>query len=116
MKSRLGEFAGRLEIRDFIHQSECLQRCVGAVLTDGAGFPSRRIEVDHGWRRNRAPPVAVDTATVQALTTVFDVGIVFRRAGQLLPQSWWLVRFDRWPADLIDQQSRDCQSGVANHL
>src|SRR5262245_63692608 len=80
-----------------------------------AEFARRSVKDPHRRRERRALPECIKTAPPQAFAFVAVVTGESRK-GHVFIQTVGLIRFDRRPADLLDQQSRDKERLVADHL
>ena len=110
----LGEAAGRLDVGHVVHQVQRLQRRVGAAGAHDARLAGRRVERHHGRRPQGALPERVEAAAVQVVAGLLHIVAVaaFDHVG---PQALRLIRLDRRPADLLDEEAGHGQGLVADH-
>ena len=108
----LRQHARRLHVGNVVHQVQGLQRCISPAEEDDAALTRRRIERQHRRRPQRALPEGVEATAIQ----VASPGLLVFLATLLLPEAFRLVRPDRRPADLCDEQPRNRERLVADHL
>jgi len=101
------------DVLDLIEKRKIPVYVVAEDLADRADLSIRRIERDHERRGNRAFPIRVQRPAIEPLSFV---GLIALTSCEFLPQARRLIRPHRRSPDLLDQQTREVQSLIANHV